>query len=179
MYDACVHHVACVYDPYMYDALLNPWPRSLYSWCVYPSSSTLDTMHVTMMHVFVILVTMTHVCMMRVSMVHEHMMHVLVHMIHVHMMYECMIYVCMMHVCMFRVWSSDKLFRILDFFLKKLLWGPRRSKSHDFWYYGPWPTIFWGWYFFGTPRPPLYVWKCSNVLNLALSECPVKKITLK
>ena len=75
--------------------------------------------------------------------------------------------------------SSDKLFRILDFFLKKLLWGPRRSKSHDFWYYGPWPTIFWGWYFFGTPRPPLYVWKCSNVLNLALSECPVKKITLK
>ena len=51
MYDACVHHVACVYDPYMYDALLNPWPRSLYLWCVYPSSSTLDTMHVTMMHV--------------------------------------------------------------------------------------------------------------------------------
>ena len=28
-----------------------------------------------------------------------------------------------------------------------------------------WPTIFWGWYFFGTNRPPLYVYTCPNVLN--------------
>ena len=38
MINVCTMHVCimCVYDPYMYDALLNPWPRSL--WCVYPSS---------------------------------------------------------------------------------------------------------------------------------------------
>ena len=80
------------------------------------------------------------------------------------------------------IYNYDQVTNYLEswiFFLKKLLRGPLRSKYHDFWYYGPWPTIFWGWYFFGTPRPPLYVWKCSNVLNLALSECPVKKITLK
>ena len=38
----------------------------------------------------------------------------------------------------------------LIFFWKKLFWGIGRSKSLDFSYYGPSPTIFWGWYFFGT-----------------------------
>ena len=40
------------------------------------------------------------------------------------------------------------------FFLNKLLWGPRRSKIRDFCYNWPWPTIFWGPYVFGPPRPP-------------------------
>ena len=35
------------------------------------------------------------------------------------------------------IWSSDKLFRILDFFLKKIIVGPRRSKYSDIWHYGP------------------------------------------
>ena len=44
MYDACVHHVACVYDPYMYDALLNPWtdPCDAYIHLLYLWSMILD-----------------------------------------------------------------------------------------------------------------------------------------
>ena len=43
------------------------------------------------------------------------------------------------------------------FFLKKLLWGPRRPKIRDFGYHGPWPTIFWGPYVFGPPTPPIWL----------------------
>ena len=51
----------------------------------------------------------------------------------------------------------DQVTNYLDmviFFLKKLLWGPRRPKIRDFGYHGPWPTIFWGPYVFGPPDPP-------------------------
>ena len=112
MHDACVHHVACVYDPYMYDALLNPWPRSLYLWCVYPSSSTLDTMHVTMMHVFVILVTMTHVCMMRVWLRHKCMIHVCMmqeRVMLVRMFAWCMYTWCVYTWCMYSAYIYDDL----------------------------------------------------------------------
>ena len=43
------------------------------------------------------------------------------------------------------------------FFLKKVLWGPRRPNIRNFCYNYPWPTIFWGPHFFGPPRPLLYV----------------------
>ena len=47
---------------------------------------------------------------------------------------------------------------ILGFFLKKLLWGPRRSEIRDFCYNWPWPTIFWGPYVFvPPPDPPIWL----------------------
>ena len=49
---------------------------------------------------------------------------------------------------------GDKLFRYGDFFLKKWLWGPRRANIRNFCYNYPWPTIFWGPYFFGPTWPP-------------------------
>ena len=47
-------------------------------------------------------------------------------------------------------------FRILYFFVNKLLWGPMRPNIRNFCYHGPWPTIYWGPHFFGPTRPPLY-----------------------
>ena len=89
-----------MYDPYIYNALLDIWPRSL---CMMQISIILypwhDAIKVSMMHLSMILVCRKHVCMMHVSLMHEHMIHVLTHMMQI-----CMMYVCMMHVCMLCVW---------------------------------------------------------------------------
>ena len=37
-----------------------------------------------------------------------------------------------MHICVSVIGFSSK-----DFSSGKILWGPRRSKSRDFWYHGP------------------------------------------
>ena len=37
--------------------------------------------------------------------------------------------------------SSDKLFRKHDFFLKKLLWGPRKLKLRHLWLRWSWPNV--------------------------------------
>ena len=48
-------------------------------------------------------------------------------------------------------------FSCMDFFLKKLLWGPRRSKSRDFLVSWSMTHYILRLVFFGTNRPPLYV----------------------
>ena len=60
-------------------------------------------------------------------------------------------------MCVIKIFTNDQVTNYLDmliFFLKKILWGPRRPKIRDFGYHGPWPTIFWGPYVFGPPDPP-------------------------